>query len=192
MEFRIPEGDDRKRWSCSSCGYIHYENPRTVTGTIVEEDGKLLLCRRAIEPKSGLWTIPAGFLEVGESTVEGAVRETLEEAEAKVRVLSPHAYLDIPHISQIYAVFRAELMDPHHGPGVESLETKLFAFDEIPWSEISFPIVEFTLRLYLEDRAQGVNRVHLGTLNWDGEGSRYDASRYSLNQHLTVPISEDA
>jgi len=192
MEDRVPEGDDRTRWVCTSCDYIHYENPRTVTGTIVEEAGKVLLCRRAIEPKRGLWTIPAGFLEVGESTVEGAIRETLEEAEASVRVTSPHAYLDIPHISQIYAVFHAEMIEPHHGPGVESLETRFFEFDEIPWSEISFPIVAFALRLYLEDRSLGVRRVHLGTLNWDGEGSRYDESRYALNGHLAVPITQES
>ena len=96
MEQRVPAGDDRERWACTTCEYIHYENPRTVAGCVVEEAGKVLLCRRAIEPARGLWTIPAGFLELGESTREGALRETLEEAEAEVSIGSPHAYLDIP------------------------------------------------------------------------------------------------
>lgn len=189
MEQRVPVGDDRERWACTKCEYIHYENPRTVAGCVVEDAGKVLLCRRAIEPARGLWTIPAGFLELGESTREGALRETLEEAEAEVSIGSPHAYLDIPHIGQVYAVFRASMASPHHGPGVESLETKFFGLDEIPWEEMSFPVIAFVLRLYIEDCEKNLNRVHLGTLRWDGEGSRYDVKRYSLNQHLAVPLA---
>lgn len=190
MTWRVPDGEDRERWVCSDCGYIHYENPRTVAGCIVEHEGQLLLCRRSIEPARGLWTFPAGFLELRESTIEGAVRETLEEAEAKVAVTAPHAYLDVPHISQVYAVFRARMVEPHFGAGAESLEAKLFTRDEIPWDEISFPVIHFALRLFVADREEGRAQVHLGTLVWSGEGSRYDAGRYRLEGHLAIPLAD--
>src|SRR5262245_45123703 len=122
VSLRIPEGEDRERHVCGGCGAIHYQNPKMVVGCLIEHAGKILMCRRAIEPRLGLWTIPAGFLEIGESAVAGAVRETEEEADARVRVIAPYAHFDVPHIGQAYIVYRAELLEERFGPGPESLE----------------------------------------------------------------------
>jgi ADP-ribose/FAD diphosphatase len=186
---QVPEGEERERAVCSACRFVHYENPRTVVGCVVEHEGRLLLCRRAIEPGHGLWTTPAGYQEVEEGIVDGARRETLEEADAAVEILAPHALLDVPHIGQSYKLFRARLVDGRYGVGAESLESRLFAPEEIPWERIAFPVVSVALRLYLEDLRAGGPRVHLGVLRWSGRGSRFDAAQYELLDHLAVPLS---
>ena len=191
LERRVPPGDDRERAVCSACGTVHYENPRTVVGCLVEHEDQLLLCRRAIEPGHGLWTTPAGFLELQESLADGAKRETREEACAEVEIVAPHAFLDLPHIGQSYALFRARLRveeGPGFRPGDESLETALFAPDALPFGELAFPVVHFALELWLQDRSRGRPRLHTAALRWNGEGSRFDPRRYDLEGHLGVPL----
>jgi ADP-ribose pyrophosphatase YjhB (NUDIX family) len=178
---RVPEGEDRERHMCSSCGAIHYQNPKMVVGCIVEEDGRILLCKRAIEPRRGYWTVPAGFLELGESAMQGAIRETEEEARASVRIVAPYAHFDVPHIGQAYIIYRAALVAPGFGPGTESLEVKLVAPEEIPWAEIAFPVVRHSLELVLEDQRNGRYRSHQGVL------VREDG-RYVLRDHLAINL----
>jgi ADP-ribose/FAD diphosphatase len=189
VERRVPAGDDRERAVCPGCGTVHYENPRTVVGCLVEQAGGLLLCRRAIEPGHGLWTLPAGFLELGESLVEGARRETREEACADVTVDAPHSFLDLPHIGQSYALFRAHLAEGSgFAPGDESLETEVFALDSLPWLELAFPVIHFAMELYVQDRRRGDARVHTAVVHWEGQGSRFDARQYRLLEHMGVPL----
>lgn len=182
-EERVPEDDHRPRAVCTSCRHIHYVNPKVVVGCIVESEGKLLLARRNIEPAHGRWTFPAGYLENGESSFEGAARETVEETEAEVRRLGLHAVLDIPHIGQVYTVFRAELVGTHFAPTPESTEVHLVEPEDIPWDELAFPSVATALRLWNEDRLAGQHRVHTGSVVWSGEGSRFDLARYRLEDH---------
>lgn len=164
VERRVPPGDNLPRHVCTACGTIHYENPKLVVGCIPEWDNRVLLCRRAIEPRHGLWTVPAGFMENGETTAEGAQRETLEEANARVEILGLYALFNIPHINQVYMLFRARLLDLDFYPGAESLETRLFAQEEIPWNELAFVTVRRTLNLYFSDRQSGAYRFHIGTI----------------------------
>ncbi|MEQ6886011.1 NUDIX hydrolase [Salicola sp. Rm-C-2C1-2] len=152
VAFRIPQGDDRERHVCENCGIIHYINPRIVAGTLPVWDERILLCRRAIEPRYGFWTLPAGFMENGETTTEAALRETLEEAEARVELDGLYAVLNVPHIDQVHMYFRARLIDGQFGAGPESLETALFRESEIPWEELAFPTVTETLNRYFSDR----------------------------------------
>ncbi len=149
----VPEGDDRLRFVCSACDTIHYQNPRVVVGCLPVAGDQVLLCRRAIEPRYGYWTIPAGFMENGESMMEGALRETREEAAAKVRNVELYRLFDIPHINQVYVFYRGDL-DGEFGIGPESLESRLFREDEIPWSELSFPVVTDVLTDYFSDRRE--------------------------------------
>ena len=149
---RVPPGDDRPRHVCDACGAIHYRNPKIVAGCVPEHEGRILLCRRAIEPRSGLWTLPAGFMENGETTAEAALRETREEANARVEIDALFAYLDIPRINQVYVMYRGRLVDGEFHPGAESLETRLFEEAEIPWEGIAFPAIARTLELWFRDR----------------------------------------
>ena len=186
---RVPEGDDRTRAVCTACGTVHYENPKSVVGCLVEHGDALLLCRRAIEPARGLWTFPAGFLENGETLAAGAARETREEALAEVEVGALHSLLDVPHIAQVYVVFRARFTAaPTYGAGQESLESALVQADSIPWGQLAFPTVALALRLWDEDRRQQARRVHRGTVRWTGEGSRFDLERYRLEDHSAEPL----
>ncbi len=149
---RIPPGDDRPRHVCDSCGTIFYSNPKIVAGCIPQWSEQVLLCRRAIEPRSGHWTLPAGFMENGESTAQAAARETLEEANARVEMGQLFAYLNIPALNQVYVIFLARLLNRDYSAGAESLEVRLFHEHEIPWEEIAFPSIERALRLYYQDR----------------------------------------
>lgn len=158
---KIPLGDNLPRFVCDTCQTIHYHNPKIVAGCIPEWHGQILLCRRAIEPKVGLWTFPAGFMETGESTEEAAARETFEEAHATVKVLSLHAVLSIPHISQVYMVFRGAMQEPQFKAGTESLEVKLFKPGEIPWDLLAFQVVRDALRRYVQDVERGAFSVHV-------------------------------
>lgn len=161
---RVPPGDTLPRFTCDRCGTIHYENPKMVVGCIPEWEDRILLCRRAIEPRHGLWTVPAGFMENGETTAQGAERETHEEANARVQILGPYALYNIPHINQVYLLFRARLSDLAFSPGVETLEVRLFREEDIPWNEIAFATVRRTLTRYFSDRRTGEFPFHMGTI----------------------------
>ncbi len=190
-EQRVPEGDDRPRHVCTSCGTVHYLNPKLVVGCLVERPGEILLCRRAIEPQLGLWTPPAGYMELYESAAEGAVRETWEEAKARVEVTSPFAYLDITHIGQCYLMFRARMLEDSFAAGPESSDVRWFSIDNIPWEELAFPVLQHSMRLYVKDLADDAPRVHFGAVRWNREGSRYDGKNYSLEGHHALAIGKD-
>jgi ADP-ribose pyrophosphatase YjhB (NUDIX family) len=166
VEQAIPPGDNRLRHCCPSCSAIHYQNPKMVLGTIPVWEDKVLLCRRAIEPRYGYWTLPAGFMENGESTGEGATRETLEEAGARIALGEPFSILDVPQIEQIHMFFHATMLGPDLDPGPESLEARLFAEHEIPWDALAFRTVSQTLRWYFEDRRAGSFRLHTDTIRY--------------------------
>jgi ADP-ribose pyrophosphatase YjhB (NUDIX family) len=157
---RVPAGDNRPRAVCDACGYIHYENPKLVVGCIAEWQGRVLLCRRAIEPRAGLWTLPAGFMENEESTLTAAKRETEEEACASPHIADLFALVDIPQISQVHLFYRGVLENGQHTPGEESLETALFSEAEIPWEALAFRSVSFCLQHYFDDRRRGVFGMH--------------------------------
>jgi ADP-ribose pyrophosphatase YjhB (NUDIX family) len=161
VELKIPPGDNLPRYVCNRCGQIHYQNPKIVTGCIPEWGDKILLCKRAIEPRKGLWTLPAGFMENKETSSEAAVRETWEEANAKVETVGLYALFNIPHISQVYLIFRAKMLDTHFGPGEESLEVELFEENQIPWDEIAFPVIQETLVRYFKDKSTGHFDLHV-------------------------------
>ena len=160
----FPAGDSRERHVCPSCGVVHYQNPKLVVGCIPEWGDKVLLCRRAIEPRHGLWTLPAGFMENGETTAEGALRETLEEAGARVEIGELFNLINLPHISQVYLMFRARLLDMDYSAGEESLEVKLFEENEIPWEHSAFHTIRDTLRHFFEDRSKGLFSLHFGVI----------------------------
>jgi len=160
---RIPEGDHLPRFVCDGCGTIHYENPKLVAGCVPESGGRILLCRRAIEPRLGFWTVPAGFMENGETLQQAAARECQEEALARVAIEDPCAIVHVLHAHQVHVLFRAVLADGAYGVGVESLEVGLYEERDIPWPEIAFPSVEFTLRRYFDDRARGRRVLHFTT-----------------------------
>ena len=157
----IPGGDNRERYLCDHCGTVHYQNPKVVAGCIAHWEDRILLCRRAIEPRHGKWTVPAGFMENGETTYEGALRETLEEANARVAIEELFVTVNLPHISQVYMLFRGRLLDLDFSPGEESLETRLVTEEEVPWGEMAFPTVSEALKLYFADRAAGAFSVHM-------------------------------
>ncbi len=164
VTLRVPPGDTLARHVCDACHAIHYQNPRMVVGCIPEWEDKVLLCRRAIEPRYGLWTVPAGYMENGETTFQGALRETLEEANARVEIGPLYALYNIPHINQVYILFRARLLDLDVKPGAETLEVRLHEEAEIPWDRIAFASVRNTLTHYYEDRRNGEYQFHMGTI----------------------------
>ena len=152
----IPEGDNRERFVCDNCETIHYQNPRIITGCLPVWQDQVLLCSRAIAPRVGYWTLPAGFLENRESVADGARRETHEEANARVTNLSLYTVFSLPHISQVYTFYLAELEDLDFKAGEESLDVQLFKESEIPWDNLAFPVITQSLQHYFEDRASGV------------------------------------
>ncbi len=173
----IPPGDNRQRFVCKTCGEIHYQNPKMVTGCIPVWEDRVLLCRRAIKPRYGRWTLPAGFMENEETAQEGAARETLEEANARVKVEQLYTTFNLPHISQVYLLFRAPLTDLDFSPGTESLDVALFAENEIPWEELAFPVVFETLKYYFEDKKSGVFQPRVGDIHWTSrEPGKYSVS----------------
>ena len=155
LSFTIPPGDNRERHVCHDCDTVHYINPRIVTGCLPGWDDRVLLCKRAIEPRRGYWTLPAGFLENGETIAAGAARETAEEANARVDELELYTVFSLPHISQAYMFFRATLCDLEFSSGEESLEVRLFREQDIPWEELAFPVITQSLRFFFEDRLTG-------------------------------------
>ncbi|HEY4161624.1 MAG TPA: NUDIX hydrolase [Dongiaceae bacterium] len=166
FERRIPEGEDRLREVCVTCGFINYENPKIVVGSVVRSGDRILLCKRAINPRKGFWTLPAGFLEQHETTMAGAAREAWEEATAKIEIETLLAVYSIPRLSQVQLIYRARLADPKIAPGPESAEVGLFTRDEIPWSEIAFPSVHWALA---HDREAGDRPVFAPFVNPPGE-----------------------
>jgi len=164
VEQKIPDGETLHRAVCPACQTIHYQNPKIVAGCIPEWEGKILLCRRAIEPRLGFWTIPAGFMELGESTEEAAARETLEEAKARVEIQSLYAVFSLPHVSQVYVVYRAGLQELNYGPGEESLEVTLMPIEDIPWDHLAFPVIRETLLRYVDDKHHKSPPVHFGAI----------------------------
>jgi ADP-ribose pyrophosphatase YjhB (NUDIX family) len=159
--YRVPDdGDTRERAVCPACDTIHYENPLNVVGTVPYWGDKVLLCKRNIEPRWGKWTLPAGFMELGETTQEGAARETDEEAGAQVEMQELVSVISVPRVGQVHLFYRARLLSDVFDPGHETIEAQLFSEDEIPWEEIAFRTVRETLLCYFEDRRRGVYEVH--------------------------------
>ena len=164
VTLRIPPGDTYSRHVCDACGTVHYRNPLLVIGTIPEWEDKVLLCRRAIEPRLGLWTLPAGFMELGETTAQAALRETMEEAQARVELGELFSMLSVPHVDQVHLFYRARLLDTDFSPGTESLEVALFSESEIPWKEIAFRTISTTLKYFYSDRKEGRFLLHTGEI----------------------------
>jgi ADP-ribose pyrophosphatase YjhB (NUDIX family) len=165
VELLIPEGDSLPRYVCTTCNIIHYQNPKMVVGCIPEWEDKILLCRRAIEPRLGRWTLPAGFMENNETLEQAAARETLEEANARVEIGNLYAIYSLPHISQVYVLFRARLLDLDFKPGIESLEVKLLSENEIPWEEMAFRVIHDPLIQYFKERKLGKLGFHRGVID---------------------------
>jgi ADP-ribose pyrophosphatase YjhB (NUDIX family) len=157
---RVPPGDSLPRWVCDNCGEIHYQNPKLVVGTVPEYEAKVLLCRRAIEPRYGYWTLPAGFMENDETTAQAALRETLEEAGATVELGEPFTLISVPRVNQVHLFYRARLRNLEFKPGEETLEVALVEEAAIPWQEIAFRTVGLTLKRWLADRSRGSYAFH--------------------------------
>ena len=164
VQFRIPEGDSYRRYICGACGFIHYQNPNIVAGCLVVHEGKILLCKRSINPRKGLWTLPAGFMENHETVVEAAERETWEEARAKVEDPQLYTILNLPHISQVYMMYYAKLRGNSFAPGPESEEVVLVDVNDIPWDRLAFVTIRETLRLYVQDLESGYIGLHSGDI----------------------------
>lgn len=142
---KVPDGDDKERLVCDTCGWVHYINPKIVVGSVIQWEDRIVLARRAIEPRKGFWTLPAGFMEERETAQEGARREAMEEANAQIEIQDLLALYDVPHISQVQLMYRARLLEPQISPGFESLEVKLAKYEDIPWAELAFPSVVWAL-----------------------------------------------
>lgn len=164
LTFKLPAGDTHFRFVCNNCGIIHYQNPRMVVGCIPLWNGKILMCKRAIEPKYGLWTIPAGFMENGETVEEGAIRETMEESGANVEIVRLHALYSLPNVNQVYAIYLAHMKSAYVEAGEETLECKMCEPQDIPWDELAFTAVEFSLKKYIENLTVNSDKTFLGTL----------------------------
>ena len=160
VELKIPKGDNRQRHVCDHCNTIHYQNPNIVTGCLPVWEDKVLLCKRAIEPRHGFWTLPAGFMENDETLEQAATRESVEEANANLEITSLYTVISLPHVNQIYMLYLARLLDLDFSPGIESLEVKLFSEDQIPWDNLAFRTIDFTLKRYFEDRKNSHFPVH--------------------------------
>ena len=171
---RVPDGDTLIRDVCNDCGFVHYDNPKVVAGAVVRAGDDILLCRRAIEPRLGFWTLPAGYMELNETVEQAALREAYEEAYARIEIDTLLAVYSIPRISQIQVIYRADLADMDIRPGIESLEVGLFAWDRIPWDEIAFPSVHWALNHFREVRDLG---VFAPFSNPDGETGDYPKTR---------------
>jgi ADP-ribose pyrophosphatase YjhB (NUDIX family) len=170
LVFKIPEADYRERHICTRCDTVHYKNPKIVAGCIPEWEDRILLCRRAIQPRYGLWTLPAGYMEIGESTLQAAQRETLEEANARVEIQDLYMVINLSYANQVHLMYRSRLLDEEYSSGQESLEVRLYRKAEIPWDLLAFPSVRETLKYYYQDRETGMYRIRSGEINKDPEG----------------------
>ncbi len=162
IKLQVPQGDTYARFVCSQCNKIYYQNPRIIVGCLPISGNKIMLCKRAIQPQYGLWNLPAGFMENGEKAEEGALRETLEETQAKVKLIKLHVIYSLPKVNQVFMHFLADINDQQFGPTTESLEVRLFEKDEIPWNEIAFHSSTFALKKYFE-YGKSHEGVHLGS-----------------------------
>jgi ADP-ribose pyrophosphatase YjhB (NUDIX family) len=166
VEHRVPDdGDTKVRAICPACGIIHYQNPLNVVGTVPYWGEQVLLCKRNIEPRLGYWTLPAGFMELDESTADGAVRETHEEAGAQIELEGLFTLLNVVRVGQVHLYYRARLLSDQFAPGFETQEARLFHEHEIPWEDIAFRTVKTTLELFFEDRRRGAFGVHAGDIS---------------------------
>jgi ADP-ribose pyrophosphatase YjhB (NUDIX family) len=182
VSLRVPDGDNLPRYVCDRCGTVHYQNPKIVAGCVPEWDGRILLCRRAIEPRYGLWTLPAGFMENGETTVEAAAREAKEEANAQVDDLVLYGVFNLPHVNQVYLMFRGRLRDGRASAGAESLDVGLFDERDIPWAELAFPVVHETLQVFFAERRGGEYGVHMGDVV-HGPDDQVRIQRHRITYH---------
>ena len=164
LTHRVPPGDSLPRGMCDACGAIHYRNPRLVVGSLPVWEDRVLLCRRAIEPRRDKWTLPAGFMENGESVADAALRETLEEANARIELTGLFSMISVPYIHQVHVIYRARLLDLDFSPGDESLEVRLFTEDEMPWQDMAFRTISTSLRRFFDDRRRGSFGVHAEAL----------------------------
>ncbi len=175
MVLKVPSRDTLERKVCETCDTVLYENPKVVVGVICEHEGKLLLCRRAIEPQVGLWTYPAGFLELNESTQDGAAREAMEEANAHIEIDYLVGHYSLTHINQVHLIYYANMTKPDYHSGDESLEVELMAIEDIPWDELAFPVIRWSLKAFLNQKAHGHQHVDSKTCSvpleqaWDIE-----------------------
>ena len=176
LQLRVPESDNRQRIVCRNCQTIHYQNPKVVTGCLPVWGDQVLLCRRAIEPAYGLWNVPSGYLENGETVVEGAQREVREEAAAEVDIHYLITLYNLTKVNQVYLQFVGELVDGRYGIGPESLECRLFTESEIPWNEMAFTSSAYTLRAYFENRRNGTSVLHRGSYPETRPGSILSAT----------------
>ena len=179
---RIPDGDEKLRYCCDACDVVFYQNPKNIVGTLPIYKEQVLLCKRAIEPRMDKWTLPAGFMENSETTLAGAIRETSEEAGARVKVQDNNLYtlFNLPYINQVYLFFRAELEDLDFNPGIESKEVALFTQSEIPWDEIAVPVVRSTLEHYFDDLKRGQFPVRMFDVYYDDQ-RRIDTRLVSIS-----------
>ena len=161
LERKIPPGDHLPRQVCTQCGTIHYRNPKVIVGCVPQApDGRILMCKRSIEPRLGLWTFPAGFLELSETSAQGAAREAQEEAGADVEIEDLLAVIDVPYVSQLYMIYRARMLGERYHPTNESSEVRLMREDEIPWTQIAFPTIWHSLKFFFEDRSKSRREIH--------------------------------
>ncbi|QIB67093.1 NUDIX hydrolase [Kineobactrum salinum] len=165
LNYHVPAGDDRHRFVCTACEEIHYVNPRVIVGCVPIHQGRVLLCKRAIEPRLGYWTLPAGFMENGETSLQGAARETWEEARARVTDMQLYRIFDVPHISQVHMFYRCQVQDGAYGVGPESSASGFYAETEIPWDEIAFPVIRETLQEYFADALSGQFPVRVSVID---------------------------
>ena len=171
---KIPEDDNRPRYVCESCETVYYENPKIVTGCLPVWEDRILLCKRSIEPRSGYWTLPAGFMEMNETSIEGAIRETWEEAMARVEVQGLYSVFNLPHVNQVYMMFRSRLLDLDFRPGDESEEVELFREEDIPWDKLAFSTIRQTLQFYFQDRAANRFPLRTGNIIKESNGYRFE------------------
>ena len=161
VTYRLPDdGDTRERAICTACHTVHYENPLNVVGTLPIWEDKILLCKRNIEPRYGKWTLPAGFIELGETVAQGAARETDEEAGAQIELLGLYTLMNVVRVGQVHFFYRAKLLSTTFHPGHETIEARLFSEDEVPWDDIAFRTVRETLKCFFEDRQRGAFPLH--------------------------------
>ena len=165
ITIRIPEGDNRERHVCDQCDSVHYQNPRIIAGCIPISGKRILLCKRAIAPRLGYWTLPAGFLENGETVIQGALRECHEEARAQLETPTLFGMYDIPHINQVYIFYQGQLVDDSYAPGEESLKVELFHEHEVPWNELAFPVITQALEQFFSVPATDDSAICTGTIN---------------------------
>ena len=173
---KVPRGDDRMRFVCADCGTVHYENPKIVTGCLPVWKDSVLLCKRAIKPRRGYWTVPAGFMELDETIQQGAERETWEEARARVEIQAPYSMFNLPHVNQLYIIFRARLQKPEFSPGPESMDVRLFREEEIPWDELAFGTVRQTLKFFFADHRRDEYPLRSGTIIPQDGSYRFEAA----------------